>query len=522
MATEIPETKLNVDKAFGYVVATINKHGQPAHIKVGAHIRHITNGRINSLGVYHAAADIPETEKQETYKLVFNALIAKGGPDYSRLCGGVAEQPKPVAPQATPPKRTVKPKAAEDESRIDPMEMAAAEVAEADSALAAIEAPAPTRQREVTADAGADDLTKAIIAAVSKHIHVKADANLDEKRVEELARSIVAEFSADLDKEFHDRVGKANKNGAFPMDRVQELLDKAKEEIAKSLGESMVKRIEFVNERGESKAVEGMVHPQVTQLATWLRAGVPVWAWSAAGSGKTHSARQIAVILEVEPYVISVDPTLTVSKLLGYRNVANGDYVEGFIYKAFKDGGLVALDEIDTGDPGVIASCNALLSNTHYLFPNGETVARHPKFHVLAMANSCGMGATAGYVARNRLDAATLDRFALIEFKWDAMLTRSLCGATQAGQAELWKPGKPAEQSVIDAYVAWYERVQKHVGSSVLVSPRAAINGCKALRAGVPTKEVIDALVLKLCTPDTVTRIKDSCPLDSILSSGVV
>ena len=239
-------------------------------------------------------------------------------------------------------------------------------------------------------------------------------------------------------------------------------------------------------------------------------AGVPVWAWSIAGSGKTHSARQVAELLEVIPYVVSVDPTLTVSKLMGYRNAANGGFVEGFVYKPFKEGGLFALDEIDTGDPGVVASANALLSNSHYLFPNNEPVDKHPKFGVLAMANSKGLGATAGYVARNRLDAATLDRFAVIEFKYDTGLESALaCGFGSPG--EPWKPGKPASEITQRAYVEWVQKVRAFCKESVLISPRASINGCKALRAGIPMKEVVDALVIKLCTADTITRIYDGC-----------
>jgi hypothetical protein len=256
----------------------------------------------------------------------------------------------------------------------------------------------------------------------------------------------------------------------------------------------------------------GLVHPQTTQAATWLRAGVPVWTWSAAGSGKTHGARQIAELLGVEAYVVSVDPTLTVAKLMGYRNVANGDFVPGFLYKPYKEGGLLVLDEIDTGDPGVIASANALLSNSHYLFPNNETVTRHEKFYVLACANTKGMGAVAGYTARNKLDAATLDRFAVIEMKYDEGLESALaCGDGAPGLP--WKPGTPATLDAQKAYVAWVQKVRKYVGQSVLVSPRASINGCKALRCGVPMQEVVDALVFKLCTDDTISRIKDSCQL---------
>lgn len=276
--------------------------------------------------------------------------------------------------------------------------------------------------------------------------------------------------------------------------------------------EAPAHRIEFATTNGVYKSLDGLVHPQVTQVACWLKAGVPVWLHSAAGSGKTHMARQIAALLDVEPYVMSVDPTLTVGKIMGYRNVANGEFVEGFAYKPFKDGGLLVADEKDTGDAGVMASANAMLSNLHYMFPNGATVDRNAQFYYLALANTKGMGAVAGYTARNRLDAATLDRVAIIECKYDeGMEMAASCGIGKPGTP--WLPGKPASQDQQRRFVEWVQEVRKFVGTSVLVSPRASINGCKALRAGIPASEVADALVFKLCAEDTIQRIKARHPV---------
>ena len=57
------------------------------------------------------------------------------------------------------------------------------------------------------------------------------------------------------------------------------------------------------------------------------------------------------------------------------------------------------------------------------------------------------------------------------------------------------------------------QKVRAQVGNSVLVSPRASINGCKALRAGIPMDEVMEALVFKLVADDTRKRITDTCEL---------
>jgi hypothetical protein len=207
---------------------------------------------------------------------------------------------------------------------------------------------------------------------------------------------------------------------------------------------------------------------------------------------------------------MSIDETTTANKLLGFQNLVSGEFVPGWLYQPYKCGGLVVIDEIDTGNPGILAGLNALISNGHYMFPNGETVEKHAQFRVLACANTKGTGAVAGYTARQRLDDATLNRFAVVEFGYDAGLELQLaCGIPSASVA--WKPGKPATAEQCQAWVAWVQKVRAHVGQSVLVSPRPSLLGVRALRAGVPVEEVAASLIFGLCAADTVTEIKRRC-----------
>ena len=459
---------------FKVMNAIVNQIGAEAHARVSAHIRGVTSGKHFSIGTYHVSA-VPLAEKYEQYGLINAALgVGKdasgkptiGDPDWSKLSGRIGSgSKKPDEPvKRADPIVEVKP---------EPVNAAKVEV---------VQPPQPA-----TVLPTGDDLVSIIVRAVQPHI--KAAAGVDEVAVRAIAKDEVSKLEwPDFEKLINDAVKDGMKN--VPPTRI---------EIVRG---------------GDVRTLTGLVHPQVTQAAVWLSAGVPVWAWSAAGSGKTHSARQIAEALGVEACIVSVDPTLTVSKLLGYRNVMNGDFVEGYIYKVYKSGGLLCLDEIDTGDPGVIASINALLSNGHYLFPNGETVEKHAKFYVMACANTKGTGAVAGYTARNKLDAATLDRFAVIEWKYDDGLESALaCGI--GAPAAPWKCGTAADQDAQQSYVTWVKQVRAHVGNSVLISPRASINGCKALRAGVPMSEVIEALVFKLVTDDSRKRIIDTCSLPS-------
>jgi hypothetical protein len=253
-----------------------------------------------------------------------------------------------------------------------------------------------------------------------------------------------------------------------------------------------------------------MLHQQFTQILSWLRAGVPVWAWGAPGSGKTHMGRQLAVALGVDCYTMSIDETTTANKLLGFQNLVSGDFVPGWLYKPYLTGGLVVIDEIDTGNPGIIAGLNALISNGHYMFPNGETVPKHPQFYVMACANTNGTGAIAGFTARQRLDAATLNRFALVKLEYDRELEKAICTGTKPNNTQ-WQGVPFKGEDLCTRWVNWVQSVRTYAGKNVLISPRPSILGCKALRAGIPPKEVADALIFALCAEDTAKNIRDNC-----------
>jgi hypothetical protein len=288
------------------------------------------------------------------------------------------------------------------------------------------------------------------------------------------------------------------------------------EDRVKSIVEDILKdnhpaRIEIAGANlPEPHKVDGVMHRQVTQVAQWVACDVPVWAWGGAGGGKSTFFYHVADCLGYgeRRRLVSMGPTTTASTLIGFCTAGDGSYREGLLYQPYKEGWLAGIDEPATGDPGVIAQLNAMVANGHYTFPNGETVERHPEFRLVCLDNTKGTGATAGYTARTRLDAATLDRFAVIEVGYDeALETLIATGAGEPGTP--WKGRKPGDYpDDCVAYVQWVQAVRKHVGKSVLVSPRASILGCKAIRAGIPVEEVKEALVYKLTTPDTKANIE--------------
>lgn len=453
-------------------------------MRVAAHVRAKT-GHMNPASYHHNGAG--EEEKRAFYMVIAKAILTN---DPSLLEGEVARGQAVTVPPVQAP--GLEPTAA-FEHKPEPV---APEEPEPelwigdDNGISGIEVKM-SPEDEPEPDPYEPDAIRKLREALEA-IGVKSrPAEVDQAAIE---KSIEAKFG-----EIRAKVVEASKECASKM--LEDVQKKFDEAVAKLPPRA---NIEIITPT-EKREVNGIFHRQFPQAMAWVEAGVPLWLWSKSGPGKTHLFYQIAEALGIKPWVLSCDETLTVSKLLGYRAAGNGEFIEGLLYHPFKDGGLLAMDEVDLCSPA-IACTNAFIANGHFLFPNGETVTKHPSFRIISGANTKGTGATCGYVARNRLDAASLDRWAIIEMEYDeGMELEIACGIPS--KAEMWKRGKPASPELCERYVRWVQSVRKEAGNSVLISPRASYSGVKALRAGIPPAEVAAALVFKLVTDDTKARL---------------
>ena len=254
--------------------------------------------------------------------------------------------------------------------------------------------------------------------------------------------------------------------------------------------------IEIRKHDGTTKELTGLRHKQFGDIIKFTTARAssgfvpPLWLYGSPGAGKTHLCQQIAEALELPYYPVPLGPTSTESKLLGYNNLATGGFVKGALFEPYLNGGVVGMDEIDVADPSVLVGCNAIASNDRFRFPNGDTVMKHKDFILVAGANTIGTGATAGYT-RNRLDAATLDRFVKLRLEYDAELEAKLCG-NQKWAEYVWKVR---------------EYVTKHCNGSIYITPRASINGAALLANGLPADMVAESTLFTLCSADTKQAI---------------
>lgn len=234
-------------------------------------------------------------------------------------------------------------------------------------------------------------------------------------------------------------------------------------------------------------------HKQFPVLLALCSARVNSMLVGPAGSGKTSAAHAVANALSLPFRSLSVGPQTSKSDLLGYMD-ATGKYRGTALREMYEHGGILLLDELDAGNPGVLTTLNALLANGEMTFPD-YTVRKHADFVCIAAANTFGTGADRQYVGRNQLDAATLDRFFILEWGYDEGFEASLLGLSVLREyVELRPSGYTAE--------TWFERVTK-IRRSVetakvrhLVSPRASLAGAKLLDC-MPRELLEEGLIWK-------------------------
>jgi cobaltochelatase CobS len=227
--------------------------------------------------------------------------------------------------------------------------------------------------------------------------------------------------------------------------------------------------------------LDGESHAVLPDLLLALSARCHVLLVGSAGTGKSRLAKDAARALGRRFHALSLGPTTPMSKVFGYLD-AGGTYRSTPFRAAFEHGGVMLLDELDNGHPGLLAELNQALSIGSCAFAD-SMVDAHPDFRVVATANTYGHGADRRYVARQSLDAATLDRFTVIDVPIDEDLETRLVLAAA-----------PSRQQQALALLAEVRRLRAAAGAKdlpLVFSPRASIEGARLLEAGADVEQVM-------------------------------
>ena len=247
---------------------------------------------------------------------------------------------------------------------------------------------------------------------------------------------------------------------------LKEQLQKANELLAlPKSGDRIVEVVLKDHEGSVVNSLKGLFHNQFEKMCQLAAARMNIFAYGPTGCGKTYTCSQLAKAFDLPFYFISCTAGMSEGQLGGRLNPSVPDAValmvqykefvkqkidpqaaatlassmtNGFSYvvsefvKAYENGGVFLLDEIDAADSNVLLLINAALANGHMAVPNRPSqpyANRHKDFICIAAANTVGTGSDRLYSGRNRLDASTLDRFQIgkIFMDYDTTVEQILC-----------------------------------------------------------------------------------------------
>jgi len=248
------------------------------------------------------------------------------------------------------------------------------------------------------------------------------------------------------------------------------------------------RRIEVVMPGREPVEMPGRQHPAFEDVLRLVGAGVNVLLVGPAGCGKTHLAHQVATAMGKTFASISGSAGVSEAQLVG-RLLPTGDggrfqYTASDFIRQYTSDGAFLFDEMDAFDPNCLTVVNQATANGGFnvearAASGLETYVKRSAGAVLmGSANTYGTGAGALYVGRNQLDAATLDRWMVVEMDYDREFERT----------------QSSDQQLLEFVWSLRERVSEHKLRRV-ASTRMIQKGDAALRAGLEWRKVREMLL---------------------------
>ena len=216
-----------------------------------------------------------------------------------------------------------------------------------------------------------------------------------------------------------------------------------------------------------------------------------------AGTGKTFSAGLAAVELGLPFRAESCSIGGTEVDFFGFID-SNGVCNRTAFRDVWEHGGLFLADELDKASPYVLSKLNAAFASAPgqcIEFPDGP-IPRHKDCLIVGAGNTDMRGGTEKHHTSQAVDAATMTRFAFIEWGFDEAFEFTLV------------PEKHHDWvRKVHAYRRAVTETNNH-GANINVSPRAIIGGATLRDGGVSMNDIENAVVWQHVNPDTVTTVK--------------
>jgi energy-coupling factor transporter ATP-binding protein EcfA2 len=246
----------------------------------------------------------------------------------------------------------------------------------------------------------------------------------------------------------------------------------------------------------------GIQHACLPTLLFWIQMGEPVYLAGPPGSGKSEASRTVARMLGREFGALSLNPGTPESRLIGYMD-ATRNYHSTTYRKLYEHGGVCLIDEMDNASPAILTSINSHTTGIGG-FPDGM-VERSPNFVLIATGNTVGRGGTLNHSDRRALDAATMDRFTVINWPYDEGLETLMVSGVLEDKLKLAK------------WLEWVRKIRAFCAERhprLVVSPRASVKGAKALQhSKLPSRQVVEEVLFKGLEAATVRGILAEIPI---------
>lgn len=275
-------------------------------------------------------------------------------------------------------------------------------------------------------------------------------------------------------------------------DAIQEAIDPrvaAIREIANTVGSTIRREVEqiraelgitFVLQReldGEMFATEvNGTHFQFPQLVKRVvQERLTVYMQGPSQSGKTTAAQQLAKLLNLPFYYLAGSAQMSMSHLKGFISPHDNSFQHTAFSRAYIEGGVALLDELDGWHEQVLISGNAAIANKVCDFPHG-VFEMHPDCYIIAAGNTAMTGPDRAYKGRRAQDAATRQRWVKLDWPYDPELERRMAGFDPFG----WR----------EYVVAVREAAKSSKMEELIFSPTQTKNGLQLLRADTPWRDV--------------------------------
>ena len=272
------------------------------------------------------------------------------------------------------------------------------------------------------------------------------------------------------------------------VDKVLELAKPILDDHIRSVYGILPQIIEVKSQKG-TQAVKGITHEKFGEVVSLVGADIPVFLTGPAGTGKNVLCKQVAEALGLEFYFSNA---VTQEYKITCFIDANGTFQDTQFYQAFTKGGLFMLDEMDASVPEVLVMLNAAIANRYFDFPTGRVEA-HEDFRLIAAGNTFGTGADMEYTGRYQLDAASLDRFALVSINYSPKIEEAIANGNE---------------QLVD-YIRGFRNATADAGIKHLATYRS-IERISKLDETMETGEVLKICLLKNLPNDDLRIIVDS------------